>query len=119
MSLPVIETLNNDLSAYIATNVISITDGQLYLDLQLFGAGTCPAVSGEKSVSRVGAKSLDRISRANAFSLYSQIASVRQEADLAVRSAGFAQRQSRVAHFGASLVQRSCQPRHLSVALLF
>jgi len=37
MSLPIIETLNNDLSAYIATNVISITDGQLYLDLGLFG----------------------------------------------------------------------------------
>ena len=39
MSLPVIETLNNDLSAYIATNVISITDGQIYLDLTLFGMG--------------------------------------------------------------------------------
>ena len=59
MSLPVIETLNNDLSAYIATNVISITDGQLYLDLGLFGTGQCPAVSLDKSVSRVGAKSLD------------------------------------------------------------
>ena len=47
MSLPVIETLNNDLSAYIATNVISITDGQLYLDLGLFGTDMCPAVSTE------------------------------------------------------------------------
>ena len=57
--LPVIETLNNDLSAYVATNVISITDGQLYLDSVMFGLGICPAVSTEKSVSRVGAKSLD------------------------------------------------------------
>jgi F-type H+/Na+-transporting ATPase subunit alpha len=59
MSLPIIETLNNDLSAYIATNVISITDGQLYMDVTLFGTGMCPAVSMEKSVSRVGAKSLE------------------------------------------------------------
>jgi len=43
MSLPVIETLSNDLSAYIATNVISITDGQLYLDIVLFGTGVCYA----------------------------------------------------------------------------
>lgn len=62
MSLPIIETLNNDLSAYIATNVISITDGQLYLDTVLFGIGVLPAVSTEKSVSRVGAKSLEAIS---------------------------------------------------------
>jgi F-type H+-transporting ATPase subunit alpha len=59
MSLPIIETLGNDLSAYIATNVISITDGQLYMDVTLFGTGLCPAVSSEKSVSRVGAKSLE------------------------------------------------------------
>lgn len=59
MSLPIIETLSNDLSAYIATNVISITDGQLYMDTLLFGIGSCPAVSTEKSVSRVGAKSLE------------------------------------------------------------
>jgi proton translocating ATP synthase F1 alpha subunit len=57
--LPIIETLGNDLSAYVATNVISITDGQLYLDAILFGHGIFPAVSPEKSVSRVGAKSLD------------------------------------------------------------
>jgi F0F1-type ATP synthase alpha subunit len=57
--LPVIETLNNDLSAYIATNVVSITDGQLYLDCVLFGFGIFPSVSIEKSVSRVGTRSVD------------------------------------------------------------
>lgn len=59
MCLPVIETLSNDLSAYIATNVISITDGQLYVDAGLFGLGQCPAVSQERSVSRIGSKSLN------------------------------------------------------------
>ena len=118
MSLPVIETLNNDLSAYIATNVISITDGQLYLDLALFGVGQCPAVSVEKSVSRVGAKSLDAISRASAFALYTLLGSVRQEAELTIKSHGFGSRQLRCAHFVQSLVQRSCQARTLSSCLL-
>jgi len=68
--LPIIETLNNDLSAYVATNVISITDGQLYLDSVIFGLGICPAVSTEKSVSRVGAKSLDWIWRLISFRIY-------------------------------------------------
>ena len=81
MSLPIIETLNNDLSAYIATNVISITDGQLYLDLGLFGTGQCPAVSTEKSVSRVGAKSLDHVSRSTAFLLYGIVGQIRQKQD--------------------------------------
>ena len=101
MSLPVIETLNNDLSAYIATNVISITDGQIYLDLTLFGLGQCPAVSTEKSVSRVGAKSLDELSRASAFSLYSIVAQVKQESDNANKSDGFLLRFSRYKKFMA------------------
>ena len=101
MSLPVIETLNNDLSAYIATNVISITDGQIYLDLTLFGLGQCPAISTEKSVSRVGAKSLDELSRASAFSLYSLVGSVKQEADNAAKSDGFILRFNRFRKFTA------------------
>ena len=56
-----IETLNNDLSAYIATNVVSITDGQLYLDANLFGFGIFPAVSIDKSVSRIGMRSADQL----------------------------------------------------------
>ena len=116
MSLPVIETLNNDLSAYIATNVISITDGQIYLDLTLFGLGQCPAISTEKSVSRVGAKSLDEISRASAFSLYRLIGSVKQEADNATKSEGFALRNSRYRKFYAWLVQRSSQAKLISTA---
>lgn len=118
MSLPVIETLNNDLSAYIATNVISITDGQLYLDLALFGVGQCPAVSSEKSVSRVGAKSLDSLSRNSAFALYSLLGSVRQESELAVKSAGYAARAVRAHQFVNVMVQRSCQGFHVTTPLL-
>jgi F-type H+-transporting ATPase subunit alpha len=53
-SLPVIETQAGDISAYIPTNVISITDGQIYLETDLFYAGIRPAINTGLSVSRVG-----------------------------------------------------------------
>ena len=53
-ALPIIETQAGDVSAYIPTNVISITDGQIYLETQLFNAGFRPAINAGLSVSRVG-----------------------------------------------------------------
>ncbi|MDR1087441.1 MAG: F0F1 ATP synthase subunit alpha [Endomicrobium sp.] len=53
-ALPIIETQGNDLSAYIPTNVVSITDGQIYLEADLFNAGMRPAINVGLSVSRVG-----------------------------------------------------------------
>lgn len=53
-ALPIIETLDNDIAAYIPTNVISITDGQLFLESELFNAGIRPAINVGNSVSRVG-----------------------------------------------------------------
>jgi F-type H+-transporting ATPase subunit alpha len=53
-ALPIIETLLGDVSAYIPTNVISITDGQIYLETDLFNAGIRPAINAGLSVSRVG-----------------------------------------------------------------
>jgi F-type H+-transporting ATPase subunit alpha len=52
--LPIIETKANDISAYIPTNVISITDGQIFLEADLFNSGVRPAINVGKSVSRVG-----------------------------------------------------------------
>jgi len=53
-ALPIIETQANDISAYIPTNVISITDGQIYLQTDIFNAGIRPAINVGQSVSRVG-----------------------------------------------------------------
>lgn len=53
-ALPIIETQAGDLSAYIPTNVISITDGQIYLETEMFNAGFRPAINAGLSVSRVG-----------------------------------------------------------------
>ena len=55
-SLPVIETQAGDVSAYIPTNVISITDGQIFLETELFFKGIRPAVNVGLSVSRVGSQ---------------------------------------------------------------
>ena len=52
--MPIIETLEGDVSAYIPTNVISITDGQIYLEKDLFNSGVRPAINVGSSVSRVG-----------------------------------------------------------------
>ena len=53
-AIPIIETQAGDVSAYIPTNVISITDGQIYLETEMFNAGFRPAVNAGLSVSRVG-----------------------------------------------------------------
>lgn len=55
-ALPIIETQLGDISGYIPTNVISITDGQIYLESELFNQGVRPAINGGLSVSRVGSK---------------------------------------------------------------
>lgn len=62
-ALPIIETLLGDVSAYIPTNVISITDGQIYLENNLFYAGIRPAVNVGLSVSRVGGDAMTRAMR--------------------------------------------------------
>jgi F-type H+-transporting ATPase subunit alpha len=68
-ALPIIETLAGDVSAYIPTNVISITDGQIYLEADLFNAGIRPAINPGISVSRVGGKAQRRSMRQVAGSL--------------------------------------------------
>ena len=59
-ALPIIETQAGDVSAYIPTNVISITDGQIFLETELFHAGVRPAVNPGISVSRVGGNGSDQ-----------------------------------------------------------
>ena len=59
-ALPLAETKEGDIASYIPTNLISITDGQIYLDRRLFAAGILPAIDVTKSVSRVGGKSQHR-----------------------------------------------------------
>lgn len=62
-ALPIIETLAGDISAYIPTNVISITDGQIYLEEELFNSGIRPAINVGLSVSRVGGAAQEKAMR--------------------------------------------------------
>ena len=55
-ALPIVETVEGEIAAYIPTNLISITDGQIYLDRRQFAAGVLPAIDVPLSVSRIGAR---------------------------------------------------------------
>ncbi len=83
-ALPIIETLLGDVSAYIPTNVISITDGQIYLEGNLFNAGIRPAVNVGISVSRVGGAAQVRAMRQVAGKLRLDMASYRELAAFAL-----------------------------------
>ena len=77
-ALPIIETQAGDISAYIPTNVISITDGQIFLDSDLFRAGVRPAVNGGLSVSRVGGSAQTRAMRKASGQLRLELAQYRE-----------------------------------------
>jgi F-type H+-transporting ATPase subunit alpha len=77
-ALPVIETLEGEVSAYIPTNVISITDGQIYLEPDLFFAGVRPAINVGISVSRVGGNAQIKAMKKIAGSLRLDLASYRE-----------------------------------------
>jgi len=82
-ALPIIETKANDISAYIPTNVISITDGQIYLETDLFNAGIRPAINVGLSVSRVGGDAQTRAMKQVAGQLRLDLAQYRDLAAFA------------------------------------
>src|SRR6266516_3083801 len=82
-ALPIIETKANDISAYIPTNVISITDGQIFLETDLFNAGIRPAINVGLSVSRVGSSAQTRAMKQVAGSLRLDLAQFRELAAFA------------------------------------
>ena len=77
-ALPVIETLLGDVSAYIPTNVISITDGQIFLETDLFNAGQRPAINAGISVSRVGSAAQTKAMKKVSGGLKSDLAQFRE-----------------------------------------
>lgn len=82
-ALPIIETLLGDVSAYVPTNVISITDGQIYLESELFNAGIRPGINAGLSVSRVGGDAQTKAIRQVAGRLRLDMASYREVAAFA------------------------------------
>ena len=80
-ALPIIETIQGDVSAYVPTNVISITDGQIFLEKELFSKGIRPAVSPGISVSRVGSAAQSKMIKKLAGTLKLDLAQYREVED--------------------------------------
>ncbi len=116
-ALPIIETLLSDVSAYIPTNVISITDGQIYLENSLFNAGIRPAVNVGISVSRVGGDAQTKAMKQVAGRLRLDMAAYRELAAFALMASDLdkstQQQLSRGQHMQEILKQPQYQPVEL------
>ncbi len=117
-ALPVIETLAGDVSAYVPTNVISITDGQIYLESDLFFAGQRPAVNAGLSVSRVGGDAQTKIMKKIAGRLRLELASYRELAAFALFSSDLDPATKRQLDRGQRLMEMLKQPQYAPIPLV-
>jgi F-type H+-transporting ATPase subunit alpha len=111
-ALPIIETQQGDYSAYIPTNLISITDGQIYLQSDLFHQGFKPAVNVGLSVSRVGGKAQLPAMKRVALKLRIDLAQYREVASFAQLTSDLDQATIRQLHRGERLAEVLKQPQH-------
>src|SRR5262245_13246707 len=112
-SLPIIETQAGDLSAYIPTNVISITDGQIFLETDLFNQGVRPAINVGNSVSRVGGSAQIKAMRQVAGTLRLDLAQYRELAAFAqFGSSDLDKATQQQLNRGARLVELLKQPQY-------
>ena len=114
-ALPIVETLAGDISAYIPTNVISITDGQIFLQTELFNSGFRPAVDSGLSVSRVGSAAQSKAMKKVAGSLKLDLAQYQEVLDFAQFGSDLdASTQKTIAH-GKRLMALLKQPQYSPV----
>src|SRR6267378_2917463 len=116
-ALPIIETQAGDLSAYIPTNVISITDGQIFLESDLFHQGVRPAINVGNSVSRVGGSAQVRAMRQVAGTLRLDLAQYRELAAFAQFGSDLDKSTQAQLTRGARLVEILKQPQYEPVAV--
>jgi F-type H+-transporting ATPase subunit alpha len=110
-ALPVIETQANDVSAYIPTNVISITDGQIFLETDLFYQGIRPAVNVGLSVSRVGSSAQTKAMKKVAGKIKGELAQYREMAAFAQFGSDLDAVTQRLLNRGARLTELLKQPQ--------
>jgi F-type H+-transporting ATPase subunit alpha len=116
-ALPIIETRANDISAYIPTNVISITDGQIFLETDLFNSGQRPAVNTGLSVSRVGSNAQTRAMRQVAGSLRLSLSQFRDLAAFAQFSSDLDKATQSQIDRGRRITEVLKQPQYQPVAV--
>ena len=110
-ALPIIETQANDVSAYIPTNVISITDGQIFLETDLFYQGIRPAVNVGLSVSRVGSSAQTKAMKSVAGKMKGELAQYREMAAFAQFGSDLDAATQRLLNRGAKLTELLKQPQ--------
>ncbi len=110
-ALPVVETQANDVSAYIPTNVISITDGQIFLETDLFYQGIRPAVNVGLSVSRVGSSAQVKAMKQVAGAIKGELAQYREMAAFAQFGSDLDAATQRLLNRGAKLTELLKQPQ--------
>src|SRR5215211_521970 len=116
-ALPIIETQAGDLSAYIPTNVISITDGQIFLESDLFHQGVRPAINVGNSVSRVGGSAQIKAMRQVAGTLRLDLAQYRELAAFAQFGSDLDKSTQQQLNRGRRLVEVLKQPQYQPVAI--
>jgi F-type H+/Na+-transporting ATPase subunit alpha len=111
-ALPIIETQANDVSAYIPTNVISITDGQIFLETDLFYQGIRPAVNVGLSVSRVGSSAQTKAMKKVAGRIKLELAQYREMAAFAQFASDLDAATQRLLSRGSRLTELLKQPQY-------
>jgi len=111
-ALPLVETLAGDVTAYIPTNVISITDGQIFLEAELFYAGQRPAVNAGISVSRVGGNAQIKAMKQVSGTLRLELAQYRELAAFAQFGSDLDKESKRRLEKGKRLIQILKQPQY-------
>ena len=110
-ALPIIETQAGDVSAYIPTNVISITDGQIFLETDLFFAGIRPAINVGLSVSRVGSSAQTKAMKKVSGSIKLELAQYREMAAFAQFGSDLDASTQKLLNRGARLTELLKQPQ--------
>jgi len=111
-ALPVVETQAGDVSAYIPTNVISITDGQIFLETELFYKGVRPAINAGLSVSRVGSAAQLKTMKKVSGSLKLELAQYREIASFAQFGSDLDEATQKLLNRGAHLTELMKQPQY-------
>jgi len=111
-ALPVVETQAGDVSAYIPTNVISITDGQIFLETELFYKGVRPAINAGLSVSRVGSAAQLKTMKKVSGSLKLELAQYREMASFAQFGSDLDEATQRLLNRGSHLTELLKQPQY-------
>lgn len=112
-ALPVVETQAGDVSAYIPTNVISITDGQIFLETELFYKGIRPAINAGLSVSRVGSAAQIKTMKKVSGSLKLELAQYREIASFAQFGSDLDEATQRLLNRGSHLTELLKQPQYV------